>query len=284
MNTLAILTLSVAALGGGSEPALAAAVRLDASRTLRAALTDTRGGDASRNARVLARAVRGVSEELGSSRLAGVLDEVALEARWRALADPAAAHAFLVGRVLSLADDLAFTPMIEAELPVGFPGPTPVGEVEVKSYPNYRLARSSSRDGGAFWRLFQHIQRNDIPMTAPVETTYGGSDGRMWEETMAFLYQAPDVGSTGPEGEVEVADIDADLVVSIGCRGDISASILREAEATLAEWVGASGRYEIAGSMRSMGYNSPMVPRSRRYFEVQIPVRTVRPLLDGSDI
>jgi hypothetical protein len=32
-------------------------------------------------------------------------------------------------------------------------------------------------------------------------------------------------------------------------------------------------RYEAQGSLRVLGFNSPMVPVVERYFEVQIPVR-----------
>ena len=63
----------------------------------------------------------------------------------------------------------------EAELPDGFPDPGPAGKVIVKEYPAYRLARFAALQGqpasqnGMFWPLFQHIKRNDIAMTAPVE-------------------------------------------------------------------------------------------------------------------
>ena len=40
-------------------------------------------------------------------------------------------------------DILSFKPLIEAPLPVGFPDPTPVGEIRVQHYPAYRLARTS---------------------------------------------------------------------------------------------------------------------------------------------
>jgi hypothetical protein len=69
---------------------------------------------------------------------------------------------------------LAFQPVIEAPTPQGFPQWTPVGEIRVQRYPNYRAARSSISDGedNAFWTLFRHIESNKIAMTAPVEMSY----------------------------------------------------------------------------------------------------------------
>ena len=69
--------------------------------------------------------------------------------------------------------DLAFEPIMEAPLPVGFPAPVPAGEIAVIEYPRYRLARAGMKGGqnGTFFTLFRHIQSNDIPMTAPVEMT-----------------------------------------------------------------------------------------------------------------
>ena len=80
-----------------------------------------------------------------------------------------------------------FTPVVEAPMPEGFPPYTPVGEIQVKSYPAYRKAAASGRT--AFWTLFQHIQDAGVSMTAPVEMTYqndGPPVGR--EQAMAFLY------------------------------------------------------------------------------------------------
>lgn len=59
----------------------------------------------------------------------------------------------------------------EAKLPKDFPPPGPVGQIIVKDYPAYRLARVRSGKEGVsggpnamFNPLFNHIKRNDIPM------------------------------------------------------------------------------------------------------------------------
>jgi hypothetical protein len=91
----------------------------------------------------------------------------------------------------------------EAKLPQGFPAPGPVGEVIVKTYPAHRLARTGAGDGGdnrMFMRLFGHIKRNDIAMTAPVTMDWSGEPAeRGGRESMAFLYAAPDLGAAGCE-------------------------------------------------------------------------------------
>ena len=119
----------------------------------------------------------------------------------------------------------------EANLPEGFPAAGPVDEVIVKTYPQHRLARVQSDSGtdGMFWKLFNHIKRNDIKMTAPVEMSWtpkaaanpdGTPDGN--PNAMAFLYGSSQLGTAGADSEdasVVVEDIPAETVVSIGLRG-----------------------------------------------------------------
>jgi hypothetical protein len=84
-----------------------------------------------------------------------------------------------------------FQPIKEAEMPVGFPDYTPVGQIEVKQYPTYRTAAASG--AAAFWTLFRHIQENKVKMTAPVEMDYGDPrDEKSQRHSMAFLYETPD--------------------------------------------------------------------------------------------
>lgn len=179
-----------------------------------------------------------------------------------------------------------FQPIMEAELPAGFPPPGPVGRIVVKDYPAYRAARTAmvaeSRRGGgdrpigqntAFGRLFRHITTHDVKMTAPVEMAYDAS--RQAPISMAFLYEHPAQGSTGPsEGNVEVVDLPAMKVVSIGLRGSDSRQQVEAVAEKLAAWLTTNAtRYEAAGPMRYLGYNSPFVLPYMRFGEVQLPVR-----------
>jgi hypothetical protein len=176
----------------------------------------------------------------------------------------------------------------EAGLPKGFPPPGPVGEVIYKEYPAYREARTTASSGGKnasnsmFWPLFQHIKKNDIAMTAPVEMTYKNeaSTRKDQPETMAFLYGDPQWGKISQDGTVEVVDQPALNVLSVTLRGGYEKSF-EKGIGQLREWMEANpGRYEVTGPPRFFGYNSPLVPWFLQVGEVQLPVKT----LGGSDV
>lgn len=191
--------------------------------------------------------------------------------------DAAQAVPLLRNVMRRVADDLAFRPMMEAELPVGFPEPTIVGEVEIKQYPVYRLARAGQqvKASSRFWTLFRHIQSRDIPMTAPVEMTMS-EPSRRGEQAMAFLYPSPETGTLGTQAGVEVIDVPPMTVVSIGVRGRINDDRMAEAKASLDRFLTThADRWQPAGEMRVMGFNSPFVRDGKQFFEVQVPVKPV---------
>jgi len=188
----------------------------------------------------------------------------------------------LRGACSEILGDLRFRPFEEAERPEGFPDFTPVGEIEVKAYPVYRLARTEMAgrgplSGGAFWTLFHHIKKHDIAMTSPVQMDYrADGNGKPVEGSMAFLYGSTSLGSEGREGRIEVLDAPAGLVVTLGMRGNKTEARVLDARKRLERWLDAHReRYESSGELRTMEYNSPFVPADRRYFEVQIPVKPV---------
>jgi hypothetical protein len=173
------------------------------------------------------------------------------------------------------ADNASFKPVIEAPLPEGFPAYTPVGKIEVKHFPAYRKAETSGKV--AFWTLFQHITTAGISMTAPVEMTFpadGPPVGR--EQAMAFLYGDKSIGNAGRNGNVQVVDVPAAIVLCIGVRGVRSDAVLVQAERELRNWLAENKtRYQQNGPVRVMGYNSPFVARDRQFFEVQIPLQEI---------
>ena len=177
-------------------------------------------------------------------------------------------------RMGEIAKDLAFTPIKEAEMPRGFPPPTPVGEIEIKRYPAYRMAQTESEERSAFWTLFKHIKRNKIAMTAPVEMGYESTGAaKPVQSSMAFLYGNDSLGKAGSDGAVRVVDVLPQMVVSVGVRGNRTQNKIVTARKSLLKWIeDNSSTYRIAGEMRVMGYNSPFVPAGRKYFEVQIPI------------
>ncbi len=164
--------------------------------------------------------------------------------------------------------DLAFEPVAEAELPEGFPTYTPVGTIQLKQYPTYRMAA-----GTGFWTLFTHIKLNGIAMTAPVQMKYSRDGGDDWKASgMAFLYGDREIGSTGQQGKVTVLDQEKQAVVSLGVKGKRTPSVIADAQSRLQRWIDDGGKYQAAGDVRVMGYNSPYVPQDKQYFEVQIPL------------
>ena len=194
--------------------------------------------------------------------------------RWQAKAKlEAAAEAGDERAIEEVAEDLAFDPVGEADLPEGFPTITPVGEIEVKQYPRYSMAVAHEDDVNEqrmFWALFAHIQQNDIPMTAPVEMTMG-DDGRDMK-AMGFLYPAADTPTpAGANGGVERVTIEPMTVVSLGHRGGRGSAAVRESGELLRAWAADHG-YKVAGDLRVFGYNGPSVPTARKYWEVQLPV------------
>jgi hypothetical protein len=188
----------------------------------------------------------------------------------------------------AIAEDAVRKPMMisEAKLPEGFPGPGPVGEVITKTYPAHRLARVRSGGpghDGSFMKLFRHIERNEIAMTAPVEMEMALADGGRAAprtESMAFLYGSATTGTPGPDPadpNVVVEDVPEVTVISLGVRGSYREERFAEFTAKLEAWLDANPEWVAAGPPRTLAYNSPFVPGVLKYAEVQIPVAPAAP-------
>ena len=169
-----------------------------------------------------------------------------------------------------------------APLPEGWPELTPIGKVEIREYPSYREAVVSDDQAGSgttpmFRLLFQHISTNDIPMTSPVDMTYGdaddGSGGQGDRMTgMAFLYRTPELGPLGTDGVVRIEDVPPRAYASTGVRGEYSSAHYAEGLDRLKAWLANQSTWKADGPTRYLGYNSPFVPWFWRYGEVQVPV------------
>jgi hypothetical protein len=155
----------------------------------------------------------------------------------------------------------------EAPLPQGWPLPGPYDQVAEKKYPAYRAAFTNGKgETSAFWTLFAHIKKNDIPMTAPVEMKMEGEDFQ--QSSMAFLYQNGKVGSVGPNGaKVEVRDVPATTTLSYTWQGNDSKENITKARTAL-ETELAERKTEAKG-FRLLGYNGPSTPRTKRTWELQ---------------
>lgn len=157
----------------------------------------------------------------------------------------------------------------EAPLPLEWPQPGPYDKVTEKTYPACRTAIAKG-DGETltFWALFTHLKRNNIPMTAPVEKSMVTADGKLRQQSMAFLYQSNKVGSLGPDGKkVEVSDIPAIKALSYTWQGIDSEANVAKAKAALDRELDA--RKAQAKNFRMLGYNGPGTPREKRTWELQ---------------
>lgn len=172
---------------------------------------------------------------------------------------------------------------ITTPLPEGYPPPTPPGAIDLKRYPSIRRAEvdgGSNPDLGmnfAFWPLFRHIKDRGIAMTSPVEMDYrGGGEGRAGSEwTMSFVYRTADLGPTGEAGRVRVVDTEPMTVLALGGQGSYARRRVQDGVETLRRWLDEHPEWRAAGEPRALYYNGPEMPGSRKWYEVQIPVRQV---------
>lgn len=179
-----------------------------------------------------------------------------------------------------------------APLPEGFPPPTADGEIEIKQYPEYRaatvqvsgnLANASSQ---GFSPLFRHISNNDISMTAPVETRYPTTTLQQDSSTegnaaVSFLYRSLEIVPQEVAQNVEVEDIPAMTVVSIGVRGGYSYGIYTGAIQQLQTWLAEHPEYEVTGSPRRFFYDGPFIPNPLKRSDIQIPINLISNDDDG---
>ena len=163
----------------------------------------------------------------------------------------------------------------EAPLPKGWPKPGPYDQVSEKSYPPYRAAfTTAKRENGAFGTLFSHIQKNDIPMTAPVEISMAeGDDQNLRQTSLAFLYQDTAVGKTGADGaNVEVRDVPAMKTLSYTWQGAENEANVAKAKSALD--AALKDRKIEAKGFRLLGYNGPGIPELKRTWELQALLST----------
>ncbi len=144
-------------------------------------------------------ACRKAATEAGAGSRAASILTAAIESA--GTQDGAEAAATLRGALKRVRAMVSFQPVFESDRPTDFPSLTPVGTIQVKSYPVHRAATARSpAEGGLprnllFWQLFGHIKKNDIAMTAPVVMDYARDDGA--GTAMSFLYASSDIGKTG---------------------------------------------------------------------------------------
>lgn len=178
----------------------------------------------------------------------------------------------------------------DAPLAEGFPDATKPGQIEVKTYPEYRSAvanldKATMNSGNLmFFPLFNHIQKNNVEMTAPVINTFKTPEmiktpGAKGEVSMEFVYRTTSLGKTGKDNAmVEVVDHPKQTFVCAGFQGgDLSPDQMRDAMSTLNTWLDEhKSEWTADGSPRRLGYHGPMTPAAQRLWEVQIPIKPAK--------
>lgn len=159
----------------------------------------------------------------------------------------------------------------EAPLPKGWPVPGAAGVVTVKDFPAYRAAYTEGWSSSfAFWRLFSHIKRQNIPMTAPVEMGMGqrGKDGqKLGMDSMGFLYQHDEVGKIGQDGtRIRVKDVPSMKALSYIWQGPKNRESLAKAKKALDEALKKGGWQ--SSDYRVLGYNGPRTPDEKKTWEM----------------
>ena len=153
----------------------------------------------------------------------------------------------------------------ESPLPVGWPEPGPYNTVTLKQLPEYRAAYTDSAfQGFAFMRLFRHINRSEIPMTAPVEMALDASKNRA--NGMGFLYQSPEVLGGSTHEKISVQTIPAQRVLSYTWLGPDNAANREKAINAINTY--AAEQNMTPGEFKLLGYNGPSVPRDKRTWEI----------------
>lgn len=173
----------------------------------------------------------------------------------------------------------------EAPLPEGYPPPGPVGEVVEKRYP---VTRSYSAAGdGAFMKCFGYLSAQRHKMTAPVvveykqdaeKSTYQGRSGMPIPiERMHFLLEKNSLDEPKEARTVKVADMPKMRVLSIAQQGPITTEAIKTAQDKLKAKLKSLEKTRSAGEFRILGYNSPMIPREKNFWEVQLPIEDAKP-------
>jgi hypothetical protein len=196
-----------------------------------------------------------------------------------------------LGAILAGALFLGAYNAASAPLPAGFPPPTDDGVIEVKQYPPYRAATvqvsGSLADAPSqgFSPLFEHISSNDISMTSPVEARYPTatletSAVTEGQTAVSFLYRSLAIVPQEVAQNVQVEEMPATTVVSLGMRGSYSYDHYIHGIDQLQAWLAEHPEYEIAGAPRRFFYDGPFIPDFLKRNDIQIPINLVGDRLD----
>ena len=153
---------------------------------------------------------------------------------------------------------------------------TEVDEIEVKILPPSKVMQSSSEadsyfseNNNLFSPLFRYLKDNELAMTTPVEADIENPKMRFFIET-----SKADINYKS-NNQVEILEIPARKVVSIGIRGSYTEANFQEGKAKLEKWLNENEEYVPNGKAYAVYWNAPFVPGFLKKSEVHIPVKKV---------
>ncbi len=150
---------------------------------------------------------------------------------------------------------------------------TAAGVCEIKTLPAGVLLEARSEgeyfreNNGLFRRLFEAIQKNQVPMTTPVEA--GVRPG-----TMVFYLDPKSARRTDLvlQGGVRRREVEERVVASIGIRGGYSKESFEENAGRIREWIKTQTGWKAAGEPYVVYWNSPFMIWFLKRSEVHLPV------------
>ena len=151
---------------------------------------------------------------------------------------------------------------------------TEPGVCEIKALPAAVILRARTGGGyfrennGLFRKLFETIQRNQIPMTTPVEA--GIQPGSMIFYLDPASSKKKDLNLVVG---VERKEVEKRTVASIGIRGGYSRESFEENQSKLREWLTKQKDWEPVGEAYAVYWNSPFMIWFLKRSEVHLPVR-----------
>jgi hypothetical protein len=154
--------------------------------------------------------------------------------------------------------------------------PSPIGTPELKTLPAGVLLKSTGtgnyfeQSNTLFRPLFNYISERDIAMTIPVEAQIDGAAMYFWVAPSQRTKVA------GSAKDVEVVEMAARPVASLGARGGYSAQNFTKIRDELLAWLAARGDVEAAGAPYAVYWSGPFTPAFLKRFEVHVPVRPSR--------
>lgn len=169
---------------------------------------------------------------------------------------------------------LALTPCLMAA-EQAFP-PSPIGTPELKTLPAGLLLKSTGtgnyfeESNTLFRPLFNYISERDIAMTTPVEAKIDRAEMYFWVAPSQRTKVA------GSAKGVEVVEIAARTVASLGARGGYSAQNYTKIRNELLAWLAARSDLEAVGAPYAVYWSGPFTPAFLKRFEVHVPVRPSR--------